>query len=120
MHHSYAHDVADLITQVGAAEINNKDAIYGMTPLMWAASQGHDALAQLLLTQPEIDVTVTDNFGDTALHYAARNGHYKIVSLLLAYPEALGTLQNNAGATPYDLAKMRDHKAEGCLLHEIE
>ena len=97
-------------------ELNRKDAIYGMTALMWAAALGHLKLVQILLAQPKIDRSATDKFGDTALHYAARNGHTNVVELLLTYPEALGTVPNSAGATPYDLAKMRDHKTVGRLL----
>ena len=107
------------LRHIGAMGINLKDAIYGMTPLMWAAALGNLGLAKVLLAHPQIDFTITDNFGDTALHYAARNGHAEIVKLLLAYPQVLSIVQNNSGATAYDLAKMRDHKAVGRLLgHE--
>ena len=100
----------------GSEGLNRKDAIYGMTALMWAAALGHHRLLELLLAFPKIDITATDTFGDTALHYAARNGHASIVKSLLACPEGLSVLKNDCGATPYDLAKMRGHKEVGRLL----
>ena len=108
--------ILGLLVAIESKELNRKDAIYGMTALMWASALGHLELVQLLLSLPQIDHMLTDNFGDTALHYAARNGHAKIVELLLECPETLSVLKNNAGATPYDLAKMRGHKAVGRLL----
>lgn len=54
-------------------------------PLCWAAKRGHEPLARLLLSNPEIDVNIRDVScnSNTALHHAAMHGHDNIVQLLL-------------------------------------
>lgn len=54
----------------------------GMTPLMWAAVQGHAPVVELLLARGA-DASVKDPRGTTALLLAAERGHLDVVRLLL-------------------------------------
>ncbi|EGU74392.1 hypothetical protein FOXB_15099, partial [Fusarium oxysporum f. sp. conglutinans Fo5176] len=53
-------------------DIKDKD---GLTPLMWAALNGHEAVVKLLLDMDKADVKARDNYCLTPLLWAARNGH---------------------------------------------
>jgi len=55
----------------------------GDTLLHWAASAGHEELAQLLLDD-KASVYARNMNGDTPLHVAAINGNLDIVKLLVA------------------------------------
>jgi len=64
----------------GAA--SSKDKIYGFTPLMLAARQGHASVIKLLLAQTN-DVNDMDIHGETALFDATRNNNVDCVKLLI-------------------------------------
>ncbi|KAI1390713.1 uncharacterized protein F4822DRAFT_161955 [Hypoxylon trugodes] len=51
----------------------------GMTPIIWAASNGRESLFRRLLSKHHDDIQVVDK----ALLHAAKNGHYRIVHILL-------------------------------------
>ena len=64
-------------------DVNQRDSA-GLTPLMWAAMHGHEAVVKLLLehkrTQPDIpDI----QHGRTALLWAAKSGQERVVRLFL-------------------------------------
>ena len=68
-------------------EVNQTDA-GGFTGLMRAAHKGHEAVVELLLQQPELDVNLTcGHYRQTALHWACGQGHPGIVRRLLAHPQ---------------------------------
>ena len=64
----------------GAA--SSKDKIYGFTPLMLAARQGHTSVIRLLLVHTN-DVNEVDIHGETALFDATRNNNVDCVKLLI-------------------------------------
>jgi ankyrin repeat protein len=54
---------------------------YGRTPLWWAAANGHESVAQLLLAKKGVDPDSRDTeYGETPLSWAAENGHETVVS----------------------------------------
>jgi len=67
-------------------DVNQKDSA-GLTPLMWAASEGREEVVKSLLeekhTQPDMSATKS---GRTALSWAAGSGHVGVVELFLGPP----------------------------------
>jgi hypothetical protein len=61
--------------------VNSKDK-YGRTPLSWAAEQGHEAVAKLLVGTGKVDVDSKDRYGRTPLSWAAEQGHEAVAKLL--------------------------------------
>ena len=59
----------------------------GLTPLMWAAYNGHEACVRILL--PTSDALAEDVFNMTALMWAARKGHKSCLVLLLPVSDAV-------------------------------
>jgi len=60
----------------------------GWTALIWAASNGHEAVMKLLV-EHSAPVDSKDNYGRTALLHAAQNGHEAVVRLLLEHGAAV-------------------------------
>jgi len=76
-------EVATALMGTKGCDINQIDCT-GVTPLMWAAENGHDPLVKLLLAQSNLDPNRVDQkYGRTALSRAAGNGHERVVKLLL-------------------------------------
>ena len=66
--------------------VNQKGA-GGCTGLMLAAHKGHEAVVELLLQQPGLDVNLTDGvYHRSALHFSSIEGHSGVVRRLLAHP----------------------------------
>ena len=63
------------------AWVNVRDSDEQFTALMFAASEGHLDVVQLLL-EHDADKTLVDVDGDTAADFARQNGHMKVVELL--------------------------------------
>jgi ankyrin repeat protein len=101
-----ASQAGDLETVDGFVKANpeivfSKD-VRGRTPLHWASSKGHSAIAEFLLAS-RAEVNAADNDGWTPLHCASLNGQTAIVALLLA-SGADTHAKDNKGNTPYHLA----------------
>jgi ankyrin repeat protein len=62
-------------------EVNSIDK-QGRTLLLWAAFEGHNEVAQLLLDREDIKVNSKDNGGRIPLSWTASNGHTAVVKLL--------------------------------------
>ena len=68
-------------------EVNKRQRAEGYTGLILAALKGHEAVVELLLQQPGLDVNLTCHvYRRTALHMACRQGHAGIFRRLLAHP----------------------------------
>ena len=67
----------------GGEDVNKRSAVGG-TGLMWAAWKGREAVIELLLQQPGLDVNLSGGpNSQTALHMACIKGHAGIVRRLL-------------------------------------
>lgn len=91
---------------------------WGRTPLMWAASGGHAALAGDLLARGA-RVNAQDNWGCTALHLAAEHGHLALVEHLLGHG-ADPALRLGNGKRPVHVAAKSGHEAIVARLREAD
>jgi ankyrin repeat protein len=69
------------------------------TPLLWAASNGHKAVVQLLLARTDVDPNHSDEFGPTPPWAAAFHGHKPVVELLLVTDGVNKNHKNFGGRT---------------------
>jgi ankyrin repeat protein len=107
---------SNIICQLGDFDINSKN--WGMTPLMVAAKQGHQAVVRLLLDQKDIDVESKGCWDRSALSLAPENGHEAVVRILL---ERGATEINSSDCdqlTTLDHALSQDHPNTVRLLIE--
>lgn len=79
-------------------DINVKDQMSGSTPLITAATFGHEAIVKALI-DAKANLNLKNNEGSTALHAAAFFCNIEVVQMLID-AGADKTLKNNFGATP--------------------
>jgi len=72
------------------------------TPLHYAASEGHDLIADLLI-KARADVNSAHGGGYTPLHEAARKGYVKVIRVLLREGASI-EVKSNEAATPVEVA----------------
>uniref|UniRef100_A0A7S2NLS3 Uncharacterized protein n=1 Tax=Haptolina brevifila TaxID=156173 RepID=A0A7S2NLS3_9EUKA len=82
----------------GVHAINRRDH-NGSSPLLVAASGGHEALAALLLSHPNCKPDLPDRFGCTPLSVAAASGFVKVIKSLLQSGSD-PNCHDNGGDTP--------------------
>ena len=82
-------EVVRLLCQEYGVDVNcntsetlDKPLLEGLTPLYWAAVNGHAELVKLLLFN-NADVNANRTDGATLLYVAAQNGHTEVLKLLL-------------------------------------
>ncbi|UIP92246.1 ankyrin repeat domain-containing protein [Wolbachia endosymbiont of Anopheles demeilloni] len=85
------------------AKVNGCDT--SMNPLCVAINNGHDEVAQLLLSVEGVDVNIGNQLGNTPLHIAAITGRKEIARLLLA-KGADANIKNHSGDTPLQIAEI--------------
>ncbi len=78
--------------------------IYRYTPLMRAVENNHESVVAVLLSLPETDINVQDEYDNTSLHHAVSAGNFAMVKLLLQYGASI-TLRNRLGMTAIMLAE---------------
>jgi ankyrin repeat protein len=81
----------------------------GLTPLAWAARNGHDQIVQLILDIDKVNVNLEDRNGSTPLLWAARNGHDTTTRLLLHTNKFNVNSCNRARSTPLLWAARNGH-----------
>ena len=96
-------NAAMLVEQLAlGADLDAQDPTFGVTPLVWAAMQGHDAATRELLRRGA-DVNAPNRDGSTPLHGAAFMGRASTIALLLDNGAKVSA-QNHNGETPLDSA----------------
>jgi Ankyrin repeats (3 copies)/SAM domain (Sterile alpha motif)/Ankyrin repeats (many copies) len=85
--------------------LNQKDEIFGWTPLYRTVICGNINACQFLLSSGA-DPNIPNNLGESPLHQASDNSQYQIAELLLKH-HADPNLQQNEGDTPLHHAAFR-------------
>ena len=95
--------------EMGKAEIDAQDHVYGRSALSWAAGNGHTAAVKLLikgsLKRPWVktaEIDTRDSYQRTPLSWAILNGHVDVVSQLLKAGADIN-LKDDIGGTPYGI-----------------
>ena len=88
--------------------LHAKEELGGLTPLHYAALNGEETVAELLLTKGA-DVHARDRDMATSLHWAAEGGHKGVAGLLLAGDADAGA-KDRFGMTPLHRAALWGHK----------
>ncbi|XP_055979360.1 osteoclast-stimulating factor 1-like [Sorex fumeus] len=88
--------------------LNNRVGVNGLdkagsTALYWASLRGHKDIAEILLTQPNIELNQQNKLGETALNAPAWKGYVDIVQLLLEKGARID-LRNNEKKLALDMA----------------
>ncbi|KAJ7582105.1 ankyrin repeat-containing domain protein [Mycena floridula] len=81
-----------------------------MTPLHYAAKEGHLEVVAPLMQHADINVNSRDFNGNTPLHIALSGGHQKTAELLLGHPEIESNLSNKDGVLPWMLAAEKGYQ----------
>jgi len=76
------------------------DMSYGLTPLSWAAKNGHEGIVKLLLERKDVTPDTPDTQYRTPLSWAAGNGHEGTVKLLLERKDVTPDTPTLYGQTP--------------------
>lgn len=83
LHEAAAQDnlrIAQQLLKAGA-QVNDRDGLLEMTPLMWASSKGSTKMVRLLLGA-NADSSLKDRYGQTAERIARQKGHFDIERML--------------------------------------
>lgn len=83
IHRAAKDGLLDVLREATRSEANSKD-VDGMTPVLWAAFEGHFDALKLLVARGG-DPDKADQFGNTALHLAAAKGHMACVDFLVQF-----------------------------------
>jgi ankyrin repeat protein len=123
LHVASRHGLLSVVTTVVDSEDNiamdSKDS-RGQTPLSWAAGNGHEAVAKLLLNKEGVGPDFKDSRGRTPLSWAAGNGHEAVVKLLFDKEGVDPDSRDFKGRTPLSWAAGNGRKAVVRLLLDKE
>ncbi len=89
------------------ADVNCRDRD-GLTPLIWAAIQGHEEIVRLLVERGG-DLEARNHNGDTALMWASLMGHKGVVELILDRGANADLGEPKSGVTALMAAAARGH-----------
>ena len=108
-------EVVRTLIEMGGFDIN-KGGPVGITPLGWAARNGHEEVVELLLGRRGVNPDKPNNLGQTPLAYAAMNGHERVTQLLLGQGDIDPDKFDGYGRTPLSYAVMEGQEAVVQLL----
>ena len=89
-----------------------------VTPLIYAAHNGHANVVGMLLRMDSIDINHAWKTGATPLFEASQNGHAKVVKLLLDKEGIRVNQATKEGETPLSIAAFKKHGKVVNLLKE--
>ena len=83
-------------------DVNKSASQYGVTGLMWAVYKNQNAIVELLLSQPGLDLNLIDgnSCGWTPFHYACYHNNFEALKMLLAHPSI--NTHNNVNDAVYN------------------
>ncbi|SJL14339.1 uncharacterized protein ARMOST_17795 [Armillaria ostoyae] len=94
-------DMVKLLLSRASVDVNQVDPKKRCTPLIEAASQGHEEVVKAILESKHMNsLNSVDQFGDSALFWAISRSCLGVVRILLAAPGINVTLNNNSGRSP--------------------
>ncbi|XP_067656482.1 ankyrin repeat domain-containing protein 29-like [Haliotis asinina] len=102
----------------GQADINCR-GMYGLTPVMWAAWNGHTRVVQFLRFKLANMSLVTDS-GNTILHLACDGGEVQTVEFLLERKFVDINARNKFGKTAAEMASGKGHQKVVDLLKSFD
>ena len=102
-------ELVTCLVEVEGCDINGIDCT-GNTPLLWAASNGHEGVVRILLGRDDISPDRPDGYGKTPLWWAASNGHEGVVRVLLRHGEVNPEQHLKDGQTPLCWAASNGHE----------
>jgi len=92
-------DIVAALLEMECYDINEGDSA-GVTPLAWAANNGHSELVKMLLGRKEVSPNKPDSEGQTPLLHASYNGHEGVVEIFLGRAEVNPNQADDDGWTP--------------------
>lgn len=98
------------------ADVNCRDK-NGLTPLIWAAIQGHEEVVSLLLDRGG-DLEAKNHNGDTTLMWASIMGHREVVECMLDRGAKADIGEPNSGVTALMAAAAKGHSDVAQVLLE--
>ncbi len=90
--------------------VNDKEKVYGMTPLHKCSISGFEESVKLLV-ENGAEINPGDNKGNTPLYYAIKYGHSKIAGLLESKGGYAGSIKKETGFTPLLNKKLNNKEA---------
>lgn len=107
-----------ILVEDGGVDVNHRDATGHRPALSWAAAEGFVEICEYLLTVPNIEPDLVNNYGRTPLSFAAACGRLEIVRLLLAQQGRVNARSvDSLGRTPVDRARLN---GEDAVVRELE
>lgn len=98
----------DVVRELADPETVDKQTYQGLTPLAFAAEQGHDEIIRLLLIEYGANANLDDEWGTSPLFRAVHGNHTSSVKLLLEVGKANMMSTDLDGKTPLFLAVLED------------
>lgn len=100
-------EVVKLLSGLQDSQIDKRNKAKG-TPLLQAASNGHDDVVRVLL-ENGADIHATSVTGDTALTLAIKAGSLAIVQMLIKHDTNVTKVRNNDDEAPLHIATKFGH-----------